>query len=93
MRQERRRGFYRSEKFEDGVLRADACSDRFSIPRDKQYRTALEDMPSYSFGSRALGQERALMADVYRLLAAGFTICGAETLEDFVARCSFQEAL
>ena len=90
MRQERKRYFSFREKFEDGVLRVDACSDRYSLPRELQYRSYLEDLPSQSFGSSAVRDEMALIRDVHRLMAIGFTPIGSETLEEFVARhCDF----
>ena len=35
----------KNEKFEDGVLRADACMERYLTTRDSQYRTHQEDLP------------------------------------------------
>lgn len=88
MRQERKRHFDMREKFEDGVLRADACSGRYPLPRDLQYRTPFEDLPSLAFGGRALREERLLMRDAHRLISVGFSLHGSETLEEFVSRHS-----
>lgn len=88
MGQERRRDFGFREKFEDGVLRADACSARYSIPRGLQYRTSYEDLPSRAFGASAIREERALIRDAHRLISAGFVLYGSETLEEFIARHS-----
>ena len=86
MRQKSYSGSANREKFEDGVLRTDACMERYSIPRKYQYRTSFEDLPSYSFGLSAVRQERRLMRDVYRLTELGFRLSGPEPLEEFVAR-------
>jgi len=86
MRQERKVHASRSEKFEDGVLRADACSERYALPRDMQYRTAAEDLPAYSFGASALREEGRLMRDVHELMSLGLVIQGTESPEKFVAR-------
>jgi len=76
----------RYEKFEDGVLRTDACMERHMNPRDSEYRTYLEDLPQASFGSSALREERRLMKDVYKLAAKGIRPSGSETLESFVEK-------
>ena len=76
------------EKFEDGVLRADACAERYSSSRDSQYRTSFEDLPSYSFGSSALRKESRIMGKVYRLISAGLKPGISESLENFVRRHS-----
>ena len=70
------------------MLRADACSDRYSMPRRLQYRTSFEDLPSLAFGSRAVREEREVLRDAHRLMSAGFVLCGGEMLEQFVARHS-----
>ena len=76
----------RSEKFEDGLLRTDACMERHLGARNCEYRTNLEDLPERSFGSSALREERRLMRDVYKLTAKGFKPDGSETLEAFVEK-------
>ncbi|KPK42913.1 MAG: hypothetical protein AMJ78_00695 [Omnitrophica WOR_2 bacterium SM23_29] len=86
MRQERKDTLKSSEKFEDGVLRADACAERYSISRDSQYRTSLEDLPSYSFGSSAVREENRLLRQVHRLRAYGYLPHPWESLEEFVQR-------
>lgn len=86
MRQERKNFLKNSEKFEDGVLRADACMERFIAPRDSQYRTSEEDLPCFSFGTSALREERHLMRCVYYLMSLGFKPKGDELLEEFVER-------
>lgn len=86
MRQERKDILKGSEKFEEGVLRADACSERYFTSRDSQYRTSFEDLPSLCLGSSAVRQERRLMRDVHRLISAGFVPQGWESLEEFVER-------
>ena len=86
MRQERKDILKGSEKFEDGVLRADACAERYFSSRDSQYRTSFEDLPSLSFGSSAVREERRLMRDVHRLTAYGYLPHPWESLEEFVER-------
>ena len=86
MRQKSYSGSAKREKFEDGVLRADACTDRYSLPRKYQYRSWREDLPSRSFGASALREERRLMGAVYRLISAGIRPSGSESLEEFVER-------
>ena len=76
----------KNEKFEDGVLRADACMERYLTSRDSQYRTYQEDLPANSFGLSALWEERNLMKNVYQLMAKGFKPSGSESLEDFVEK-------
>jgi hypothetical protein len=78
----------KERKFEDGVLRADSCMDRYSMPRDMQYRTAFEDLPSLSFGVSALREERRLQAKAAALASKGFRPCPCEHLEDFTERHS-----
>lgn len=85
MRQKNYSGFAKKGKFEDGVLRADACMERYTSSRNSQYRTSFEDLPSYSFGSSALREERRLMRDVYRLISLGFRP-SSESLEEFVQK-------
>ncbi|MBM3253977.1 MAG: hypothetical protein FJZ16_06985 [Candidatus Omnitrophica bacterium] len=88
MRQERKGYSERDGKFEEGVLRADACFDRHSQPRRYQYRTYQEDLPSYSFGMSAVREERRLMRKVYQLISLDLKPQGSETLEEFVQRNS-----
>ena len=82
----RKEMFKRYGKFEDGLLRTDACMERHLTPRESQYRTSLEDLPEASFGVSALREERRLMRDVYKLTARGFKPDASETLEAFVER-------
>ena len=86
MRKETNRIFKENEKFEDGLLRTDACMERHSTTRNSEYRTDLEDLPERSFGSSALWEERRLMRDVYKLTAKGIKPNGSETLESFVEK-------
>jgi len=76
----------KNEKFEDGVLRADACMERYQSSRDSQYRTYQEDLSHNSFGLSAVWEERRLMKDVYQLMAKGFKPDGSESLENFVEK-------
>ncbi|MEW6008217.1 MAG: hypothetical protein AB1629_01095 [Candidatus Omnitrophota bacterium] len=84
MRQKNIYSSAKERKFEDGMLRVDACMERYSTSRDSQYRTSFEDLPSYSFGSSAVREERRLMRDVHRLISAGFVPQAWESLEEFV---------
>lgn len=86
MSQVKSKRFKRNEKFEDGVLRADACMERYSVPRSSQYRTYSEDLPQNSFGLSAVWEERRLMKDVYKLISKGFKPNGSENLESFVEK-------
>jgi len=86
MSQVKRKTFRRNEKFEDGVLRADACMERHTISRNNQYRTYQEDLPQNSFGLSALWEERRLMKSVYQLMAKGIKPSGSESLESFVEK-------
>ena len=86
MRKEINKALKGSEKFEDGLLRTDACMERHMSSRDSQYKTKLEDLPQESFGYGALREERRLMRDVYRLAAKGVKPNGSETLESFVEK-------
>ncbi len=88
MRQEKEKNERKNEKFEDGVLRADACMERYSKTRDSQYRTYSEDLPEQAFGLSALWEERRLMKNVYKLLAKGIKPSGSESLETFVEKHS-----
>lgn len=45
MRQEKNKSLKGNEKFEDGVLRADACMERHSGAYNSQYKTYSEDLP------------------------------------------------
>ncbi|MFA5432872.1 MAG: hypothetical protein WC319_08380 [Candidatus Paceibacterota bacterium] len=88
MRQEKEKNERKNEKFEDGVLRADACMERYSKTRNSQYRTYSEDLPEQAFGLSALWEERRLMKNVYKLLAKGIKPSGSESLETFVEKHS-----
>jgi len=88
MRQEKEKSERKNEKFEDGVLRADACMERYSKTRNSQYRTYSEDLPEQAFGLSALWEERRLMKNVYKLLAKGIKPSGSESLETFVEKHS-----
>ncbi len=90
MSQVKNKTFRRNEKFEDGVLRADACMERHNVSRKAQYRTYEEDLPQNSFGLSALWEERRLMRDVYKLMAKGLKPNGFESLESFVEKHSEQ---
>ena len=76
----------RSEKFEDGLLRTDACMERHMGSRNSEYRTYSEDLPEKTFGVSALWEERHLIKDVYKLIGKGFKPGGSETLESFVEK-------
>ncbi len=86
MSQEKKEILKKNEKFEDGVLRADACMERYSKPRDSQYKTHSEDLTEQAFGLSALWEERNLMKNVYKLMAKGIKPNGSETLESFVEK-------
>ena len=86
MSQEKKEILKKNEKFEDGVLRADACMERYSTSRNSQYRTYSEDLPQSSFGLSAVREERRLMKDVYKLINKGFKPNGSESLESFVEK-------
>ena len=88
MRKETNKMLGRNEKFEDGLLRTDACMERHMGSRDSEYRTYSEDLPEKAFGVSALWEERRLMRDVYKLIAKGIRPAGSETLESFVERYS-----
>lgn len=88
MSQEKNKAFRRNEKFEDGVLRADACMERHSSSRDSQYRTYSEDLPEQVFGLSALWEERRLIKNVYKLIDRGLKPSSAESLESFVEKHS-----
>jgi len=86
MSQEKKETLKKNEKFEDGVLRADACMERYSTPRDSQYRTHEEDLQGQAFGLSALWEEKNLMKNVYKLMAKGIKPNGSESLESFVEK-------
>jgi len=86
MSQEKKEILKKKEKFEDGVLRADVCMERYLKPRNSQYRTHSEDFPEQAFGLSALWEERNLMKNVYKLMAKGFKPNGSESLETFVKK-------
>lgn len=87
MRQKSYFGSAKERKFEDGVLRVDACFRRHSLPRKYQYQFPSEDN-SWSFGRSALWEERRLQNKVAILLSKGFKPSPDETLEEFVQRHS-----
>jgi len=78
--------FKSNERFEDGLLRSDACIERHSMPRSSQYRTEMEDLPEKSFGMSAVWEERRLMNDVYKLISKGLKPKGPESLQSFVEK-------
>ena len=86
MRQERKDILINAEKFEDGVLRADACMERHCISRHLEFRTSKEDRPFYAFGQTAEWEERRLIAKVYQLIALGISPKGDCSLEEFVEK-------
>ena len=45
MSQVKKETLKKNEKFEDGLLRTDACMERHQSSRDSQYRTYQEDLP------------------------------------------------
>ena len=77
----------KERKFEDGVLRVDACFRRHNLPRKYQYQFPSEDNSS-SFGRSALWEERRLQNKVAILLPKGLKPLPSETLEEFVERNS-----
>lgn len=87
MRQERKINSQDKRKFEDGLLRVDACFMRHSLPRKYQYQFPSEDFSS-SFGRSALWEERRLQNKVAILVSKGLKPAKDETLEEFVARHS-----
>jgi hypothetical protein len=76
----------KNEKFEDGMLRVDACMERYLGSRYSQYRTYHEDLSQNSFGLSAFWEERRLMKDVYNLISKGIKPDGSEALEEFVEK-------
>ena len=86
MSQEKKELLKGSEKCAEGVLTSDACMQRFSQSREKQYRTYEEDLPEQSFGRSAWYEERRLIAKVYQLKNKGFKLLAGETIETFVSR-------
>ena len=87
MRQKNHFSSAKERKFEDGMLRVDACFRRHSLPRRYQYQFPSEDN-SFSFGRSAVWEERRLQNKVAILLSKGLKPSGDESLEDFVARHS-----
>lgn len=85
MRQKNIYSSAKERKFEDGLLRVDACFRRHSLPRRFQEQFPSEDISS-SFGHSALREEYQLQRDVHRLISAGFVPRGWESLEEFVER-------
>jgi hypothetical protein len=86
MRKETNKMLRRNEKYEDGLLRTDACMERHLGSRDSEYRTYSEDLPEKAFGVSALWEERRLIKDVYKLINKGIKPAGSETLESFVEK-------
>lgn len=86
MRKETNKMQTENNKFEDGVLRADACMERHLGSRDSEYRTNQEDISNSFFGVGAEREEKRLIGDVYILMAKGLKPTGSESLESFVAR-------
>ena len=86
MSQVKKEALKKNEKFEDGMLRTDACMERHLTSRNSQYRTYQEDLPQNSFGLSALWEEKRLMKDVYKLISKGFKPNGSISLEDFVEK-------
>lgn len=84
MRQEKNKNLKGNEKFEEGVLRSDACMERHSRSSISQYRTYSEDLPQNSFGLSAVWKERRLMNNVYKLISKGFKVKPAQSLEAFI---------
>jgi len=84
MRQERKR-LEEDEKFEDGVLRVDACFDRHSLPRRYQEQFWYEDT-FLSFGRSAVWEEKRLLNKVAILVSKGLRPSGNESLEELVER-------
>jgi hypothetical protein len=85
MRQKRYFDSAKERKFEDGVLRADACCDRHCLPRKFEEQMACEDI-SLSFGRSAMWEERRLQNKVAFLISKGCKLRSGETLEEFVER-------
>lgn len=83
MRQERK-NLDNFEKFEDGVLRVDACFDRHSLPR-KYQDLSCADVASLSFGRSSVWDEIYLLNKVAILTSKGLRPRGDQTLEDFVS--------
>ncbi|MDP2940524.1 MAG: hypothetical protein Q8O13_10730 [Candidatus Omnitrophota bacterium] len=75
----------KERKFEDGVLRVDACFRRHSLPRKFEEQFPSEDV-SLSFGRSALWEERRLQNKVAILISKGCKLLTTETLEEFVER-------
>ena len=75
----------KERKFEDGLLRVDACFRRHNLPCKFQYQFPSEDN-SWSFGRSALWEERRLQNKVAILLSKGFKPSADESLEEFVKR-------
>jgi hypothetical protein len=87
MRQERKEILKKNEKFEDGVLRVDACFGRHSLARRYQEQFWYED-PSLSFGRSAVWEEKHLLNKVAELFSKGLRPHKDQSLEDFVAEYS-----
>ena len=76
----------KENRFEDGLLRVDACMDRHNTPRGHQYRSWAEDLPSRYFGIPALYEEHRIMGAVCRLIASGIKPKPYESLSAFADR-------
>lgn len=76
----------KEKKFEEGLLRVDACFDRHSLPRKYQEVFPSEDV-SLSFGRSSVWEERRLLNKVAVLLSKGIRPLASEPLEAFVQRC------
>lgn len=87
MRQERKDSLKNSEKFEDGLLRVDACFERHYCSRADEYLLPDEDA-SLSFGYSALWEEKRLLNNVAILISQGLYPGKDQSLEDFVAKYS-----
>ena len=87
MRQEREDILGNVEKFEDGVLRVDACFRRHSLPRRFQEQFPSEDS-SLSFDRSAVWEEKRLLNKVAILISKGLRPSDNESLEEFVEKHS-----
>ncbi|PIQ88689.1 MAG: hypothetical protein COV72_07110 [Candidatus Omnitrophica bacterium CG11_big_fil_rev_8_21_14_0_20_42_13] len=87
MRQKKYFSQAKEKKFEEGLLRVDACFSRHSLPRKFQYEFASEDISS-SFGRSGVWEERRLLNKVAVLLSKGLRPLASEPLEAFVERNS-----
>ena len=74
----------RNPNFDNGVLRADGCMNRYSQSRQMEFRTPEEDLSEFSFGRSAEWEEKKLINNVYKLKALGVNLKAGQTLEEFV---------